>query len=62
LEFRGDPLEIGFNATYLLEILRYIPDEDVRMGFKAPERAATFAPASGEPDYLCLVMPLRLLD
>jgi DNA polymerase-3 subunit beta len=62
LEFRGEPLEIGFNATYLLEILRYIPDEDVRMGFKAPERAATFAPARGKPDYLCLVMPLRLLD
>jgi len=55
-------MEIGFNATYLLEILRYMPDEDVRMTFRAPERAATFAPASGEPDYLCLVMPLRLLD
>ena len=55
-------MEIGFNATYLLEILRHMPDEDVRMTFKAPERAATFSPASGEPDYLCLVMPLRLLD
>jgi DNA polymerase-3 subunit beta len=29
---------------------------------EAPERAATFMPASGAPDYLCLVMPLRLLD
>ena len=62
LDYEGESLEIGFNATYLLEILRYMPDEDVRMTFKAPERAATFAPAGGEPDYLCLVMPLRLLD
>lgn len=62
LEYEGERLEIGFNATYLLEILRYMPDEDVRMTFKAPERAATFEPASGEPEYLCLVMPLRLLD
>ena len=62
VDYQGDALEIGFNATYLLEILRYMPDEDVRMTFKAPERAATFAPASGDPDYLCLVMPLRLLD
>ncbi|MGH7540423.1 MAG: DNA polymerase III subunit beta [Gemmatimonadota bacterium] len=62
LEYGGEALEIGFNATYLLEILRYMPDEDVRMTFKAPERAATFMPASGDPDYLCLVMPLRLLD
>ncbi len=62
LDYHGEHLEIGFNATYLLEILRYMPDEDVRMTFKAPERAATFAPASGDPEYLCLVMPLRLLD
>lgn len=62
LDYQGETLEIGFNATYLLEILRYMPDEDVRMTFKAPERAATFSPASGDPEYLCLVMPLRLLD
>ncbi len=62
LEYDGDSLEIGFNATYLLEVLRYMPDDEVRMTFKAPERAATFSPASGDPDYLCLVMPLRLLD
>lgn len=62
VEYGGEPLEIGFNATYLLEILRYLPDEDIRMSFRAPERAATFSPASGQPDYLCLVMPLRLLD
>ncbi|MFW6010333.1 MAG: DNA polymerase III subunit beta [Gemmatimonadota bacterium] len=62
VEYREEELEIGFNANYLLEILRYMPEEDVRMTFRAPERAATFQPASGEPDYLCLVMPLRLLD
>lgn len=62
VDYDGEELEIGFNATYLLEILRHMPDEDVRITFKAPERAATFSPASGDPDYLCLVMPLRLLD
>ncbi|MDX1389481.1 MAG: DNA polymerase III subunit beta [Acidobacteriota bacterium] len=62
IDYDGEALEIGFNATYLLEILRFMPDEDVRMTFKAPERAATFSPAGGDPDYLCLVMPLRLLD
>jgi len=62
LDYQGENLEIGFNATYLLEILRYMPDDDVRMTFRAPERAATFSPASGDPEYLCLVMPLRLLD
>jgi DNA polymerase-3 subunit beta len=62
VDYKGEPLEIGFNANYLLEVLKYMPDEDVILQFKAPERAATFLPASGAPDYLCLVMPLRLLD
>ena len=64
IRFTGDPLDIGFNANYLLEILRYIPTEEVKLTFKAPERAATLEPEgwSDPASYLCLVMPLRLLD
>lgn len=64
VRYSGDVLDIGFNANYLLEILRYIPTEEVRLTFKAPERAATLEPEGwADPStYLCLVMPLRLLD
>jgi len=64
IRYTGDPLDIGFNANYLLEILRYIPTEEVKLTFKAPERAATLEPEgwSDPATYLCLVMPLRLLD
>jgi DNA polymerase-3 subunit beta len=64
VSYEGDPLEIGFNASYLLEILRYIPTDEVRMTFKAPERAATVEPVGWDESakYLCLVMPLRLVD
>jgi len=64
IRYTGDPLDIGFNANYLLEILRYIPTEEVKLTFKAPERAATLEPEgwSDPASYLCLVMPLRLLD
>jgi DNA polymerase III subunit beta len=64
VRYDGDPLDIGFNATYLLEILRYIPTDEVKLTFRAPERAATLEPEGwSEPgNYLCLVMPLRLLD
>jgi len=64
VDYTGDPLEIGFNAQYLLELLRYMPTDEVKMSFKAPERAATMEPVGNEdtPDYLCLVMPLRLLS
>jgi DNA polymerase-3 subunit beta len=64
VKYTGDQLDIGFNATYLLEILRYMPTEEVRLTFKAPERAATIEPEGwADPTkYLCLVMPLRLMD
>jgi len=60
--YSGEELEIGFNANYLLEVLRYMPSDEVKVAFKAPERAATLEPVGDELDYLCLVMPLRLLD
>ncbi|MGI8508790.1 MAG: DNA polymerase III subunit beta [Gemmatimonadaceae bacterium] len=64
IRYDGDPMEIGFNAAYLLEILRYMPTDEVKLTFKAPERAATIEPeAWSDPgSYMCLVMPLRLMD
>ena len=64
VRYTGDQLDIGFNASYLLEILRYIPTDEVKLTFKAPERAATVEPEgwSDPATYLCLVMPLRLVD
>lgn len=64
IRYVGDQLDIGFNASYLLEILRYIPTDEVKFTFKAPERAATLEPEgwSDSAAYLCLVMPLRLVD
>jgi DNA polymerase-3 subunit beta len=64
VRYTGDQLDIGFNASYLLEILRYIPTDEVKLTFRAPERAATLEPEGwNDPSvYLCLVMPLRLVD
>ncbi|NIM48906.1 MAG: DNA polymerase III subunit beta [Gemmatimonadales bacterium] len=62
--YEGETLAIGFNANYLLEILKYMPTDEVRLTFKAPERAATVEPVGWDDpaSYLCLVMPLRLVD
>jgi DNA polymerase III subunit beta len=63
VEYSGEALDIGFNANYLLEVLRFMPTDEVRLSFKAPERAATVEPTDDKAGtYLCLVMPLRLLE
>ena len=63
LQYDGEAMETGFNANYLLEVLRHMPSDEVRVTFKHPERAATFEPVGDdEIDYLCLLMPLRLVD
>lgn len=60
-EYEGEPMDIGFNAAYVEELLRRLPSEEVRITFKAPERPAVIHPVDG-PDLINLVMPLRLLD
>ncbi len=60
--YTGSPLEIGFNAQYLLDVLRYIGSDEVKITLSAPERPATFQPVGSEDDYITLVMPLRLME
>ena len=60
--YEGEPFHIGYNATYLLELLRTMDTEQVQLSFKGPTNAGVFTPVAdeGDPDLLCLVMPLRL--
>lgn len=58
--YTGDPLRIGFNVHYLIDLLGQTTAPTVELAMKAPERAATMR--AGDRDGLFLVMPLRLLD
>lgn len=66
IKYDGLPLDIGFNASYILEILDKIKTEWVEISMKGPERAAMFIPMANENEkvanYLALCMPLRLFD
>jgi DNA polymerase-3 subunit beta len=65
-KYDGEPLEIGYNASYLLEILRCIPTEQVLFRLKTSLSAGVIEPVGALPqseeDLLCLIMPLRLPD
>lgn len=62
-EFNGEPVEIGYNATYITDILSKMPGEDVIFEFSTPVAAGLmYSPEIPKEDFLCLVMPLRLAD
>jgi DNA polymerase-3 subunit beta len=65
-EYEGENMEIGYNAKYLLQILRSIPTERVTFRLKTALSAGVIEPVGALPqtdeDMLCLIMPLRLPD
>ena len=62
VEYSDDPLPIGFNSNYLLEVLRHIESDEVKLLMKNPLSAALIYPLPQEEseEYLSILMPLRL--
>jgi DNA polymerase-3 subunit beta len=61
-EYQGPDLEIGFNAQYLLDFLRVIPQDHVAFELKDQKSAGEMRPAGdGVTDqYRYVVMPMRI--
>jgi DNA polymerase-3 subunit beta len=68
VRYDAEDLEIGYNAGYLLDILRTVDSEEVTVQLNTPVTAGLIIPTApadskGTPaleGLLCLVMPLRL--
>jgi DNA polymerase-3 subunit beta len=62
--YSGPEMDIGFNANYLLDILKSIGGGDVEFALDRPENASIVKPLKGDDgeDFFCLLMPLRLSD
>ncbi len=63
----GEPMNIGFNSTYIMEAMGSIDAAKVRFAFSSATRAATIKPvpedgkgSASTQEILILVMPLRL--
>jgi DNA polymerase-3 subunit beta len=60
-QYTEDEMEIGYNAQYLIEILRKMDKNEIRFELENHVTAALLRPTAqkeGE-DYFCLLMPLR---
>jgi DNA polymerase-3 subunit beta len=57
-DFRGEPLEIGFNPAFLREGVESIPGDSVLLKLITPLRPGLLT--GGTDDYWYLIMPIRL--
>lgn len=59
VSYSGDPLEIGFNVSYLIDCLSAIKTNSVRLEFRDVSTGCLIKP-EGQPDGLYVVMPMRV--
>lgn len=61
-DYDGAAVEIGFNASYLLDFLRALSEENVTFHFKDPNSAGELRPAADGAayKYRYVVMPMRI--
>ena len=60
--YDGEPLTIGFNAKFLIEMLNVLESDDIKMELSTPTRAGILLPseATEGEEILMLVMPVML--
>ena len=62
-EYSGDVIEMGYNATYIMDILSKIDEEEVVFELSSAVSACLIFGANiPKEQYLCLIMPLRLAE
>jgi DNA polymerase-3 subunit beta len=59
VDYTGEPMEIGFNVSYLQDVLNVLGDETVRLGVSDGNHSALIESA-GDQDAVYVVMPMRL--
>jgi DNA polymerase-3 subunit beta len=61
-QYDGEDIEIGFNARFLIEMLKNLNCEEVMLEMSTPNRAGLLLPQAGDEneDVLMLVMPVML--
>ena len=61
--YEGPPIQIGFNARYLIEALNVIDAEEILMELKDEGNPGILRPSSSTPgisNQFCIIMPMRL--
>ncbi len=60
VDYQGEPLEIGFNVSYLIDVLTTLSSKAVRITLSDPNSSALLEANDGDSNALYVVMPMRL--
>jgi len=62
VEFEGDPIEIAFNAEYLMDVIKHVETENVKILMSGSMFPVLVLPTHQDEneDHLMLVMPVRI--
>jgi len=62
VSYSDDPMEIGYNANYIQDILKTIDSDDITIYLDRSDNAGVIVPdeQTKEFDQLCIIMPLRI--
>lgn len=59
IDYKGDPLDIGFNVTYLLDVLNNVASEQVTCSF-GDANSSVLMTIAEDADFRYVVMPMRI--
>jgi DNA polymerase III subunit beta len=59
LNYKGEEILIAYNAKYMLDVLKNVGTETISLELSQPLSPGVIRP-KGDPDYLCVIMPMRV--
>ena len=59
IAYQGESLDVGFNITFLLDLLRNVHSDEVQLAFGSADRATLFT-IPNRPEFKYVVMPMRI--
>jgi DNA polymerase-3 subunit beta len=64
VSYDSEEMDIGYNANYVIDVLKQVENDEVRFELNNPTTAAVIKPQEPDENESCLflVMPLRLMD
>jgi DNA polymerase-3 subunit beta len=62
VDYSSDPMTVGFNAKYFLDVLGAIDGEELLLGISGELDPAVIRPAADRQgtEYLAVIMPMRI--